>query len=196
MRRREFIAGLGTAAAWSVGLRAAQAQQTVPVIGFLNGSSSDLYNHHVQLFRQGLGEAGYVEGRNVAIEHRWADNQYDRLPALAADLVRQQVIVIATNTTAAPVAKAATTTIPITFVTAGDPVAAGLVASLNRPGGNLTGVALLNDEIGPKRHGDHDGAAHQPVPSRRRGPNKGCAGGSAHPRSAAPGDSCEHRTRL
>jgi putative ABC transport system substrate-binding protein len=123
----------------------------MPVIGFLNSASPSEHERFASAFRQGLSEMGYVEGRSVGIEYRYADNHYDRLTALAADLVGRQVTVIAANTPAAPVAKALTTTTPIVFVTATDPVAAGLVGSLNRPGGNLTGVALLNEEIGAKR---------------------------------------------
>ena len=123
-----------------------------PVIGFLNGASPDLSAHLVRPFHEGLGEAGFVDGRNVTIEFRWANGQYDRLPALAADLVRRQVTVIAaTSTPTGLPAKAATSTIPIVFVTGSDPVELGLVASMNRPGGNLTGVTTLAVELGQKR---------------------------------------------
>jgi putative ABC transport system substrate-binding protein len=149
MRRRELLGVLGgAAAAWPF---AASAQQlTMPLVGFLNSSSARDFQSAVEGIREGLNETGYVEGRNMAIEFRWAENQYDRLPALAADLIQRQPAVIIANTPAAPIVKAATSTIPIVFLSAADPVQAGLVASLNRPGGNLTGVSVLNVELGPK----------------------------------------------
>ena len=153
MKRREFITLLGGAAAWPLTARA--QQPLLPVVGFLNATSPRSWKPYLDAYWQGLNDAGFVEGRNVAIEYRWAEGQYERLPSLAADLVRRRVAVLVSTGGAGPLvaAKAATTTIPIVFTTGSDPVRMGIVASLNRPGGNITGVNLFVTEMTSKRFG-------------------------------------------
>ena len=151
MRRREFIkAATASAVAWPVAARAQQS--AMPVLGFVNVASARSFVRPLSAFLKGLGETGYVDGQNVVIEYRWAEGGNERLPSLVADLVQRKVNVIAaTSTPAAIVAKAATTTIPIVFTTADDPVRLGLVASLNRPGGNVTGATQATVEVAPKQ---------------------------------------------
>jgi putative ABC transport system substrate-binding protein len=152
MRRRDFITLLGAMATASWPLAARAQQSAMPVIGFLRSTTAASAKYLVAAYLQGLKEAGFVDGQNVAIDYRWADDHNDRLPALMADLVQRQVTVIAALTTpSALAAKATATDIPVVFVTAGDPIKQGLVTSLNRPGGNFTGVTLMNAEVAPKR---------------------------------------------
>ena len=148
MRRRGFIKLLGGTALMPF---AAHAQQALPTIGFINGTSAQKYAPYVAAFLSGLKESGFVDGENVTIEYRWADGDYSRLPSLAGDLVQRKVAVIVANTPANLAAKKATETIPVVFTTASDPVQIGLVANMNRPGGNVTGISQLNASLGPKR---------------------------------------------
>ena len=151
MKRREFIAAMGGAAAWPLPARAQQPSK--PVIGFLNSASPGPFALLLSAFHEGLKDGGYVEGKNVTVEYRWAEGRYDRLPAMAADLVRRRVTVIAATggTMTAQAAKAATMTIPVLFISGADPVGDGLVSSFNRPGGNVTGVSVYSSELAPKR---------------------------------------------
>jgi ABC-type uncharacterized transport system substrate-binding protein len=150
MRRRDFIIGFaGSAVAWPLAARA--QQPAMPVIGFLRSTPAKPFAHIVAAFRQGLNETGFVEAQNVVVEQRWADNQLDQLPALAADLVRRQAALIVCNGPAVDAARSAAATTPIVFVIGGDPVASGIVASVNRPGGNLTGLTFFGSRLGAKR---------------------------------------------
>jgi putative ABC transport system substrate-binding protein len=161
MKRREFITILGGAAAWPL---SAHAQQPgIPVVGYLDATAAAATSYQVLAFRQGLSEGGFFEGRNIAIEYRWAEGQLDRLPSLVDDLVRREVAAIVTTNTTTPAAKAATSTIPIVFVSGADPVQAGLVANLNRPGGNVTGVSFTAAPLNPKRFEILDELVPKPV---------------------------------
>ena len=205
IERRKFLATLGgVAVSWPLAVRA--QQPAMPVVGFLNSASPGAYTARVRAFHQGLSETGYAEGRNVAIAYRWAEGQNERLPGLAADLVAKRVAVITgANIAAALAAKAMSTTIPIVFAISVDPVEVGLVASLNRPGGNITGATTLSAELGPKRLE----LLHEVIPTASKvaflvNPTAPIAEsltrdmqeGGSHPWATAPHPAREHRTRF
>ena len=202
MRRREFITLLGGAATWPL---AARAQQTgMPVVGFLNSASPGNYVPMVAAFRQGLKEAGYVEGQNVAVEYRWAEGQYDRVPVIALELVDRRVAVLVANTPGVLAVKAAITTTPIVFTTASDPVQIGLVASMSRPSGNVTGATTMGVELASKLLE----LAHELVPTASviaalinpanssAEPQLRPAGSGTHARGTAPRRACQQRARF
>jgi putative ABC transport system substrate-binding protein len=206
MKRREFLAILSGGAVWPLAARA--QQPAIPVIGFLNSAMPGPFAHRVAAFQRGLKESGYIDGRNVTIEYRWADGQYDRLPAMAADLVRRKVNLIAATggVPSALAAKAATSTIPIVFVAGADPVKFGIVANLNRPAGNVTGLTAFSSELIPKRLE----LLHEMVPTATIiallvNPNNPVAetlstdrhaSGGTHLRAAIACPTCEHGARF
>ena len=204
MTRREFITLLGGAAVRGRSRRA--RSRRMPMVGFVSGGSPGPFAYLVRAFRQGLNETGYVEGQNLAIEFRWAEGRYDRLPDLVTDLIRREASVLAATTTpGALAAKAATTTIPIVFATDGDPVRLGLTGSLSRPGGNITGVTQLNVEVAPKRvelaHELNPAATViallvNPTNPLAEAVTKDLASSRAHFRGAAPCTPCDQRPRF
>jgi hypothetical protein len=209
MRRRDFVALLGSAAASLIPrpLVARAQQPRMPVIGYLGAESPDRFASRLRAFREGLAAAGFTEGRNVAIEYRWAEGNNERLPALAAELVRRPVSVLAApgGVTAAFAAKAATQIIPIVFETGADPVVIGLVTNLRQPGGNITGVTSLNAAVGAKRLDCCTNSFPLPKPSRccqsrqsekRRGDDQRLAGGGPHPWLQSSGVECQYRSRV